>query len=248
MSSKIEWTEETWNPVTGCTKVSAGCKNCYAEVMAKRLKAMGVAAYADGFKLTLHDNRLTLPQRVIKPTLYFVNSMSDLFHERVPVKFIDEVFNTIKATPQHQYQILTKRAERMAAYCTKRNIPSNAILGVSVENKQTLARVAVLKTIAVKRFLSVEPLLEDLGARINFKKIDWVIVGGESGHKARPMDKAWVKRIQAHCEKVGTPFFFKQWGAYGEDGKKRSKQANGRTLDNETYSEMPAFHHRPAYC
>lgn len=238
----IEWTEETWNPVTGCTKVSAGCKNCYAETMARRLKAMGVAAYAGGFSLACHDERVDIPRRRKTPTIYFVNSMSDLFHPAVPFAFIDKVMATIAATPQHSYQILTKRPKIMAQYFggKHRAAPQNAWLGVSVENKKHgVPRIAVLRTISASiRFLSVEPLLEDVGT-IDLSGIHWVIVGGESGKKARPMNPAWVENVKQQCRTAQVKFFFKQWGAWGEDGKKRSKQANGRKYDGRLWDEMP---------
>ena len=242
MSTKtqIEWTEQTWNPTTGCTKVSAGCKHCYAEVMAKRLKAMGANGYANGFKLSLMPERLSQPLRRKKPTTYFVNSMSDLFHEDVPFDFIDKVFETIKQTPQHKYQILTKREQQIAKYFKNRAVPDNVWLGVSVENiKEGLPRIEVLKTIAAKiRFLSIEPLLEDLG-EVDFSDIHWVIVGGESGNKARKMEKIWVENIQKQCSQQNIAFFFKQWGTWGADGKKRNKKANGKSLKNKVYQAYP---------
>ena len=189
-SSDIEWTEHTWNPVTGCTKVSPGCKHCYAETMAKRLEAMGAPGYENGFDITLMEERLNQPRFRKKPTVYFVNSMSDLFHESVPFAFIDQVFKTIKSTHWHTYQILTKRAERMAEYFLDRVVPENAWLGVSVEDKKYgVPRIAHLQSIrASTRFLSVEPLIEDIGS-ISLDGIHWVIVGGESGKRARPMKK-----------------------------------------------------------
>lgn len=239
--SGIEWTEQTWNPVTGCTKVSAGCKNCYAETMSRRLKAMGVRAYAKGFVVMCHDDRLDAPLRRKTPTMYFVNSMSDLFHPSVPFAFIGKVMETIRQTPQHTYQILTKRPERMARYFTaERAAPPNAWLGVSVENKKHgVPRIAVLRDIAASvRFLSVEPLLEDIGD-IDLAEIHWVIVGGESGKKARPMKKEWVANIQRQCRTAKAEFFFKQWGAWGADGVKRSKHANGREYRNQEWNAMP---------
>lgn len=238
--SGIEWTEQTWNPVTGCTKVSPGCKYCYAEVMARRLHAMGAAGYENGFKTTLHANRLDQPTKRKKPTVYFVNSMSDLFHPDVPFAFIDQVFATIEQTPQHTYQILTKRAGRMRQYFSKRSCPVNAWIGVSVEDKKYgLPRIDQLLQInAATRFLSVEPLLEDLG-EFQMKGIDWVIVGGESGHKARPMEEAWALNVKRVTERDGALFFFKQWGSWGADGVKRNKKANGRTLQGNTWDDMP---------
>lgn len=240
-NSKIEWTEQTWNPVVGCTKVSPGCKFCYAEVMSKRLKAMGVNGYESGFStIGLMEDRLDQPLRRKKPTLYFVNSMSDLFHEKVPFGYIDRVMDVIDKSPQHAFQILTKRAERMREYYETRSVPLNAWLGVSVEDKQYgKPRIYELQKIKAKtRFLSVEPLLEDVG-RISLKGIHWVIVGGESGAKARPMSEDWVMNIKRQCERTGTKFFFKQWGAWGHDGVKRSKQANGRTLQGKTWDQIP---------
>lgn len=238
--SKIEWTEQTWNPVTGCTKVSPGCKHCYAETMAHRLQAMGTPGYENGFKVTLMPDRLGQPLSRRTPTIYFVNSMSDLFQEAVPFEYIDRVFDVIRQTPQHTYQILTKRAERMAEYCEGKTIPDNAWLGVSVEDKAYgKPRIAVLKTIKVKvRFLSIEPLLEDLG-KLHLKGVHWVIVGGESGHGARPMSPEWVTRIKTQCKDAGAEFFFKQWGAWGADGVRRNKKTNGRTLNGKIWDGMP---------
>lgn len=238
--SKIEWTEQTWNPVTGCTKVSPGCKHCYAETMAHRLKAMGTPGYENGFKLSLMPERLTQPLQRKKPTMYFVNSMSDLFHEDIPFKYIDQVMQVIKQTPHHTYQILTKRAERMAEYYVSRSIPNNIWQGVTVEDRAYgVPRIDELRKVDARiRFLSVEPLLEDIG-EINLDGIHWVIVGGESGAKARPMDETWVLAIQEQCKKQNAAFFFKQWGAWGADGKKRNKHANGRALQGRTYSSYP---------
>lgn len=241
-TSKIEWTEQTWNPVTGCTKVSPGCKHCYAETMAIRLQAMGAPGYENGFALTLMPDRLEQPILRKKPTVYFVNSMSDLFHESVPFEYIDRVFNTIRLTPQHTYQVLTKRALRMAEYFEARKVPDNAWLGVSVEDrKYGKPRIAVLQTIKAKtRFLSVEPLLEDLG-QIRLRGIHWVIVGGESGPGARPMSEEWVINVREQCIDRGVNFFFKQWGAFGADGLKRNKKANGRVLGGKTWDMVPAI-------
>ena len=238
--SSIEWTEQTWNPTTGCDKISAGCKYCYAETLSKRLHGMGMGGYENGFKLTLQNSRLGHPLRRKKPTIYFVNSMSDLFHKNVPFGFIDKVFETMAKTSQHIYQILTKRPEIMAKYCEGRNIPANVWLGVSCENKKHgLPRVDILRSIDCEiRFLSCEPLLEDLG-KFNLSGIKWVIVGGESGGQARPMDKSWALNILEQCRKKGIRFFFKQWGTYGEDGVKRSKRSNGRKLSGKEYNEMP---------
>ena len=238
--SKIEWTEQTWNPVTGCTKISPGCKHCYAETMAKRLTAMKANGYQNGFEISLMADRITQPLKRKKPTTYFVNSMSDLFHEEVPYSYIDKIMETITLTPQHTYQILTKRASRMADYFETRHAPHNAWLGVSVEdNMYGVPRIDELRRIkASVRFLSVEPLLENLEA-INLNDIHWVIVGGESGPKARPMKSEWVDSIQKQCHQQNAAFFFKQWGGWGADGKKRAKQENGRTFKGRTWNELP---------
>lgn len=240
--SKIEWTEQTWNPTTGCTKVSPGCKHCYAETMAKRLQAMGANGYENGFNLSLLPERLSEPLKRLKPTIYFVNSMSDLFHEDVPFSFLDQVFDVIRKTPQHTYQILTKRSKRMCRYFqnTKRLIPGNAWLGVSVENKKYgLPRIDDLRKVdATVRFLSIEPLLEDLGW-LDLTDIHWAIVGGESGPKARPMKPEWVEAIKEQCNEQDVAFFFKQWGGWGADGKRRAKKINGRKLAGRTWDEMP---------
>lgn len=239
--SKIEWTEQTWNPVTGCTKVSPGCKHCYAETMAKRLQAMGAPGYENGFKLSLMPERLNQPYQRRKPTMYFVNSMSDLFQEQVPFEFVEQVMQVIEGTPWHTYQILTKRSGRMRQYFEKRAVPHNAWLGVSVEDKKYgKPRITDLSKIKAKtRFLSIEPLLEDLG-RLPLSKIQWVIVGGESGRGARPMDEEWVLKIKDQCIRADVDFFFKQWGAWGNDGVKRNKKANGRKLQGQTWDMIPA--------
>ncbi len=239
--SKIEWTEMTWNPTVGCTKVSPGCKNCYAEKMAERLQAMGAPGYENGFKLTMLANRLEDPLKRKKPTVYFVNSMSDLFHEDIPFEFIDQVFNTIRKAEWHTFQILTKRADRLAKYFGRKKAPANAWLGVSVEDKKYgLPRIDQLRKVkASVRFLSVEPLLEEVG-ELNLIGIHWVIVGGESGPKARLMRPEWVESVQQQCEEQGAAFFFKQWGGWGADGKRRAKKYNGRELKGRTYDEMPA--------
>lgn len=238
--STIEWTEQTWNPTTGCTKVSSGCKNCYAEVMARRLQAMGAPGYEDNFKLTLQPSRITQPLLRKKPTVYFVNSMSDLFHEEIPDSFLDEIFAVIEQTPHHTYQILTKRAERLPQYFNTRACPQNVWLGVSVEDKKHgVPRIDYLRQVnAHIRFLSVEPLLEDVGV-IDLTDIHWVIVGGESGHKARPMKQEWVVNVQRQAEHFGSAFFFKQWGGWGADGVKRNKKSNGRELDGRIWNNYP---------
>ncbi|MGB0723397.1 MAG: DUF5131 family protein [Gammaproteobacteria bacterium] len=243
MSTKtsIEWTEMTWNPTTGCSKVSPGCKHCYAETMAKRLTAMGAKGYENGFALSLMPERLAEPGRRRKPTVYFVNSMSDLFHEDVPDSYLDEVFAVIESTPRHTYQILTKRAERLPDYFAARKVPANVWLGVSVEDRAYgLPRIEALRAVnCTVRFLSVEPLLEDLGP-MKLDGIHWVIVGGESGPRARPMEHAWVDDIRHQCARAEVAFFFKQWGGWGADGKRRSKKANGRSLDGRTYDQRPS--------
>lgn len=240
--TRIEWTERTWNPVVGCTKVSPGCKYCYAENMSHRLKAMGVPGYERGFKLTLLPDRLREPLQRRTPTTYFVNSMSDLFHEEVPFEYIERVFQVIKEAPHHTFQILTKRPERMVEFFKGRSAPRNAWLGVSVEDrKYGVPRIALLQTVsATVRFLSVEPLLENLG-RIRLRGIHWVIVGGESGSSARPMQPEWVDNIRRQCEARGVAFFFKQWGGWGPDGIKRSKKANGRLLHGKVWDNIPVI-------
>lgn len=241
INSRIEWTEQTWNPTVGCTKISPGCKNCYAEVMARRLHAIGVHGYENGFRLTLVPERLAAPLERRKPTIYFVNSMSDLFHEKVPFEYIRRVFDVMARAHWHTFQVLTKRAERMAAFCRETRVPPNVWLGVSVENpKHGVPRIDVLRNIdAYIRFLSVEPLLEDIGT-IDLTGIHWVIVGGESGRKARPMKVEWVDAIKRQCDAAEVAFFFKQWGAWGADGHKRSKSANGRQLHGRVWDGMPA--------
>jgi len=238
--SRIEWTEATWNPTVGCTKISAGCKHCYAEAMAVRLHAMGTPGYENGFKLTILPERLSEPLRRKKPTVYFVNSMSDLFHKSIPDSYIDQVFDVIARSPQHTFQVLTKRAERMAQYFRNRIVPPNAWLGVTVEDrKDGVPRIDKLREIdATIRFLSVEPLLEDIG-EINLTDIHWVIVGGESGSRARPTRPEWVDPIRQQCEESGAAFFFKQWGGWGADGVKRAKKQNGRQLHGRTWDDMP---------
>jgi len=240
-TSRIEWTEQTWNPTVGCTKISAGCKNCYAENMARRLQAMGTPGYENGFQLTLLPQRLQDPLNRKKPTTYFVNSMSDLFHDKVPDEYIEQVFSVIEQTPQHTYQILTKRAARMARFFKGKTAPKNAWMGVSVENKKHgVPRINHLRKVSAHiRFLSVEPLLEDVGA-LDLTDIHWVIVGGESGPKARPMKQDWAEAVRIQCEQQHVAFFFKQWGGWGVDGKRRAKSANGRLLNGRTWDEMPA--------
>ncbi len=244
MSTKtsIEWTEQTWNPATGCTKISPGCENCYAEVMARRLKAMGVKGYENGFDLTLQPFRLPEPLQRKKPTIYFVNSMSDMFHEGIPSSYVKQVFDVIERSPQHTFQILTKRAERMVDILKNIRIPPNAWMGVTVENKKHgLPRIDQLRKVdAHVRFLSIEPLLEDLG-EFDLTGVQWVIVGGESGPKARPMKAVWAQNIKRQCNAKNIPFFFKQWGGWGPDGIKRPKKENGRLLSGRTWDSKPVI-------
>jgi protein gp37 len=241
-ASRIEWTQQTWNPTVGCTKISPGCKNCYAETMARRLQAMGMRGYENGFRLTLMPERLSEPLERRKPTVYFVNSMSDLFHEKVPYDYIRQVFDVMAQAPQHTFQVLTKRAERMAEFCQGTFVPPNVWLGVSVENrKHGVPRIGVLREIeASVRFLSIEPLLEHLG-EIDLTGIHWAIVGGESGPKARPMKREWVDDIKQQCDQADVAFFFKQWGTWGADGQKRTKKENGRRYRGRVWDAMPAL-------
>lgn len=238
--TSIEWTEQTWNPAVGCSKVSPGCANCYAEAMAKRLQAMKVNGYENGFALTMLPIRLEEPLKRMKPTIYFVNSMSDIFHEEIPDGYIRQVFDVIRRAPQHTFQVLTKRAERMAAFFKDNEPPKNAWLGVTVEDKKYgVPRLDWLRQVpAFIRFVSVEPLLEDLG-KLDLAGIHWVIVGGESGPKARPMQQEWVLNIKRQCDEQRSAFFFKQWGGWGMDGKKRAKKENGRMLQGRTWDAVP---------
>lgn len=233
LNTSIEWTQATWNPLTGCTKVSPGCKNCYAELMAHRLRAMGSPNYANGFKLTFHHHMLRVPMRWKRPRFVFVNSMSDLFHEDVSFDFILEVFDVIRHTPHHTFQILTKRSLRLAQAAEVLSFPDNAWVGVTVETADYLYRVDHIRSVHAKiKFLSFEPLLGPI-PEFDLQGIDWVIVGGESGPRARPMRSGWVTTIRDQCLSSRVPFFFKQWG-----GKNR-KQA-GRTLDGLIWDEMPS--------
>jgi protein gp37 len=238
--TSIEWTEMTWNPTVGCTKISPGCRNCYAETMARRLQAMGMRGYENGFKLALMPDRINEPLSRSKPTIYFVNSMSDLFHEEVPFEYIGRVFDVMARASHHTFQVLTKRAERMAEFCAGTTVPKNVWLGVSVENrKHGLPRIPVLQGVEARvRFLSIEPLLEDLGP-FDLTGIRWVIVGGESGPRARRMKAGWVDGIKEQCDAAGVAFFFKQWGAWGADGERRSKSANGREYKGRVWDAMP---------
>ena len=230
--SSIEWTEMTWNPTTGCTKLSAGCKFCYAEVMARRLKAMGIDKYKTGFKLAIHEDALDIPYGWKGSRIVFVNSMSDLFHKEVPLEFIKRVFNVMNENPQHTFQVLTKRSDVLLKYDKELNWTSNIWMGVSVEDDRVLNRIDDLrKTSALVKFLSLEPLIGPLG-ELELTNIDWVIVGGESGRKPRPMDPRWVLDIKSQCKKNNVAFFFKQWGG-------TNKKKTGRLLNGRTYDEMP---------
>lgn len=237
--SKIEWTEATWNPSTGCNKVTAGCKYCYAETMANRLKAMGAPGYENGFEFSLMPERLEMPYKVKRPTKFFVNSMSDLFHEKMSFDFLDKVFEVIANTPRHSYQILTKREQILSDYFTTRKVPDNVWLGVTVEWEKTKHRIDYLRNIDAKiRFLSIEPLIGTIG-KLDLSGIHWVIVGGESGAKARPMKPEWALEVKKQCDEQGAAFFFKQWGTWGEDGIKRNKKVNGRLLNGREWNENP---------
>jgi len=236
--SSIEWTESTWNPVTGCNKISPGCKFCYAERMSKRLKAMGSANYENGFKLTLHEHVLELPLKWKKPQTIFVNSMSDLFHKNVPLEFIQKVFDVMNRTPWHTYQVLTKRSDRLKELSDELNWGKNIWMGVSVENQDYTYRIDDLRnTNAFIKFLSVEPLIGPV-RKLKLKNIHWVIVGGESGPKARPMKPEWVLDIKDQCKSAndgaGVPFFFKQWGGI-------NKKKTGRLLEGRTWDELPVL-------
>lgn len=230
--SHIEWTEATWNPTTGCNKISPGCKNCYADRLAKRLKAMGLQKYRNGFELTLHPDTLDIPLRLRKPSVIFVNSMSDLFHKDIPVHFIQRVFRTMQAAHWHTFQVLTKRAERLAEVAEHLTWPANVWMGVSVENQKYEYRVRHLQSVAAAtKFLSVEPMIGPVEFS-SLEGIDWVIVGGESGPKARPIKPEWVRSVRDQCLNERVAFFFKQWGGV-------NKSRTGRTLDGRIWDEMP---------
>lgn len=232
VNSAIEWTEATWNPVTGCTKISPGCKHCYAARMAARLKAMGSDRYRNGFGVTLQDDLLDLPLRWRTPKLIFVNSMSDLFHADVPAEFIIQVFEAMGKASWHTFQVLTKRADRLQELSKRLSWSPNIWMGVSVETEKYFGRIERLTSVAAAvRFLSLEPLLGPLND-LPLSGIDWVIVGGESGPGARPMQREWVTSIRTQCKSAGVPFFFKQWGGV-------RKKKNGRELDGKTYDAMP---------
>ena len=239
--SSIEWTEVTWNPTTGCDKTSPGCDNCYALTLAKRLRAMGQAKYQNdgdprtsgpGFALTVHEDTLAAPYRWKSPRLIFVNSMSDLFHPDVPLDFIKHVFTVMAETPQHTYQVLTKRSQRLAAVAGELDWPSNVWMGVSVETERYAFRLDHLRSVgAAVRFVSAEPLLGPL-PDLDLSSIDWLIAGGESGANARPMDEEWVRDLRDQCGAAGVAFFFKQWGG-------RTPKAGGRELDGALHDDMP---------
>lgn len=231
-SSKIEWTESTWNPITGCTKISPGCQNCYAEKMANRLNSMGQKNYRNGFELTTHEHVLEAPLKWKRPKTVFVNSMSDLFHKDVPLDFIIKTFDVILKSKQHKFQVLTKRSKRLMDLSLKLHWPDNLWMGVSVENEDYVFRINHLKSTGAKtKFVSLEPLLGPITG-LNLDGIDWVIVGGESGPKARPICQQWVTDIREQCLKSGVPFFFKQWGG-------TNKKKAGRILEGRTWDEMP---------
>jgi protein gp37 len=241
--SSIEWTEATWNPTTGCDRTSPGCDNCYALTLSKRLKAMGLAKYQNdgdprtsgpGFGMTLHPDTLNIPRGWTSPRVIFVNSMSDLFHNDVPESYICQVFEVIRETPQHQYQVLTKRSKRLAELAKRLDWPSNLWMGVSIEDSKYRFRVNHLRKVeAAVRFVSAEPLLGPIES-LDLAGIHWLIAGGESGPRARSMDPAWVVDLRDQCVAAGVPFFFKQWGGH-------TPKAGGRELDGRTYDEMPAL-------
>jgi len=230
--SKIEWTETTWNPSTGCTKISSGCLHCYAENMARRLKAMGMVKYTNGFQLTCHSDELLMPYSWKKSRIIFVNSMSDLFHEDMPLDFIKKVFGVMNDCRHHIFQVLTKRADIMAHYSSLLEFSPNIWMGVTVEHQNYIKRIDYLRNIpAVVKFLSLEPLLSDL-PDLNLLGIDWVIAGGESGASSRPLEKEWIRNIRDLCINENVPFFFKQWGGY-------NKKAAGKTIDDRIWCQMP---------
>lgn len=232
--STIEWTESTWNPVTGCTKISDGCKHCYAERMALRLKAMGQPNYVNGFSVTLHEQMLELPFKWKKPQMIFVNSMSDLFHEEVPAEFIHRVFDVMQQAHWHTYQVLTKRAERLQELSPQLSWNDNIWMGVTVESAKYIGRIENLRQTGAKiKFVSFEPLLSEI-TDLDLRGINWAIVGGESGPGARPMEEEWVLEIRQQCSENNVPFFFKQWGG-------TNKKKNGRVLLGQTWDSMPAI-------
>jgi len=230
--SKIEWTESTWNPVSGCDKISRGCENCYAERMAKRLQAMGTKGYEDGFKVTLHPDSLQKPLKMKKPQVIFVNSMSDIFHEDIEDEYIFKIFEVMNKAHWHTFQVLTKRPERLENIAHKLNWTDNIWMGVTVEANDYVKRVDYLRDIDAKiKFLSIEPLIDSVD-KLDYTNIDWVIVGGESGYGCREIKKEWVIQVRDKCKDDKIPFFFKQWGGV-------NKKKNGRLLDGKIYDEMP---------
>ena len=230
--SSIEWTEMTWNPTTGCNKVSAGCKHCYAEIMARRLQAMGVEKYKDGFELRIHPEALRIPYSWKSSKVVFVNSMSDLFHKEVPFSFVQQVFDVMNDNPQHIFQVLTKRSDLLLKYDNQLQWGHNIWMGVSVENAKVMNRIEDLRRTGARvKFLSCEPLIGPL-PNLNLNGIDWAIIGGESGRKPREMKEDWVLDILDQCKAVGVKFFFKQWGG-------TNKKKTGRVLLDQTWDEMP---------
>lgn len=240
--SSIEWTEATWNPVTGCTEVSPGCAHCYAKTFAERFRGVPGHPYENGFDLQLRPERLSQPLRWKKPRTIFVNSMSDLFHEDVPDEYIQQVFDVMKSAGHHRFQVLTKRSERLAELAPSLPWPENVWMGVSVENQRFADRVDDLRQVrASVRFLSCEPLLGPLD--LDLTRIDWVIAGGESGPGARPMQLEWVLSLRDQCAAASVPFFFKQWGAHNEYGRRVGKKRSGRSLEGIQWDEMPEVQH-----
>jgi len=231
-ATSIEWTEYSWNPVTGCTKISSGCQNCYAEKMANRLKSMRSNRYRNGFNITLQQDLLYIPHKWKKPRIVFVNSMSDLFHEKIPLTYIKKVFKVMNECPQHTFQVLTKRSDRLLKVSNELNWTHNIWMGVSVEDNKVINRIKDLKLVKAKtKFISFEPLLENINIR-TLKGINWVIVGGESGPKSREMKEEWAKHIRDICINENVPYFFKQWGGF-------YKRRNGRLLEGVEWSGMP---------
>ena len=237
-NSHIEWTEATWNPVTGCTQISPGCAHCYAKTFAERFRGVPGHPYEVGFTPTLRPKRLAQPLEWKRPRLIFVNSMSDLFHESVPDAYILQVFDVMRQAKWHTYQVLTKRSERLASLACRLDVPDNVWIGVSVENQRWTTRINDLRRVeAAVRFLSCEPLLGPLD--LDLRGIRWVIVGGESGHRARRMNPEWARSVRDQCTEAEVPFFFKQWGAYDEAGVRRGKKASGRTINGRTWDQQP---------
>ncbi|MEG0077403.1 MAG: phage Gp37/Gp68 family protein [Anaerorhabdus sp.] len=232
--TRIEWTEKTWNPITGCTQISEGCQNCYAKTMAHRLKAMGNPRYENEFKVTVHKDLFDLPLKSKKPSVIFVCSMSDLFHEKVSYKVIKEIFDIMEKANWHIFQVLTKRPDRLLEFSKQNSIPDNVWIGTSLELKKYESRVKILRKVKAKtKFLSCEPLLGSLKS-VNFKGIDWVVVGGESGHNARPVEEEWLIELRDICKDEKIAFFFKQWGGW-------NKKKNGHMLKGKEYKQMPKY-------